>query len=195
MLKIGLTGKIGSGKTTVLKILEKKGARIFNCDRIIHRAYDGLNNPVSKAISQSFSGVEKEGKISRKKLAEAVFNDRKKLEKLEEIVHPFVVGRLKKWLENGKKEEIYVAEVPLLFEKGLEKLFDKTVLVKVKEGTLTGRLKEKYGFNRSQIKKRLSLYLSGAKKEEISDFIVRNNLDLKNLEKEVSLLWQKINKI
>lgn len=194
MPKIGLTGKIGSGKTTVLKILEKKGANIFDCDRIIHQAYGGLNHPVSKAIRQSFPGVEKEGKINREKLAEAVFGDRKKLEKLEEIVHPFVIGKLKRWLENKKKEGIYVAEVPLLFEKGLEKLFDETVLVEVKKRILTERLKEKYGFNRSQIKKRLSLYLSDAKKEEISDFIVRNNLDLKNLEKEVSLLWQKINK-
>ncbi|MCF7869710.1 MAG: dephospho-CoA kinase [Candidatus Omnitrophica bacterium] len=195
MSKIGLTGVIGSGKTTVLRLFAKLGAKVFDSDQKIHQFYQDVNHPVYKKTKKAFPEVELDNKISRKKLAELVFNDRKKLEKLEEIVHPEIIKFLKQWLEAKSETKAYIAEVPLLFEKNLQGLFDKTILVKIKENILVKKLKEKYNFDGKEIKKRLSLYLPSKEKEKRADFILTNNLSLGDLEKEVSLLWHKINKI
>lgn len=195
MSTIGLTGRIGSGKTTVIGILAKKGARIFDADYKIHQFYKDHTHPVYKKVIQEFPESKIKTEISRKKLAEIVFKDKHQLRKLEEIVHPELIKLLKEWLEQAKGKDIYVAEIPLLFEKKLEKMFDKNILVKVEDNILIGRLKEKYNFSDQEIKQRLSLYLPVQEKAKKADFILENNLDLKNLEKEVNLLWQKINKI
>ncbi|MCF7887121.1 MAG: dephospho-CoA kinase [Candidatus Omnitrophica bacterium] len=195
MPKIGLTGVVGSGKTTVLKLFSKLGAKVFDSDQKIHQFYQDINHPVYKKVKKVFPEVELDNKISRRNLAELVFNDQKKLKKLEQIVHPEIIKFLKQWLEAKSETEVYIAEVPLLFEKNLQGLFDKTILIKVKENILAKRLNEKYNFGDEKIKKRLSLYLSGEIKEKKADFILTNNLNLGDLEKEVSLLWHKINKI
>jgi dephospho-CoA kinase len=195
MPKIGLTGVVGSGKTTVLKLFAKLGAKVFDSDKKIHQFYQDLNHPVYKKVKQVFPEVELDNKMSRKNLAELVFNDQEKLKKLEEIVHPEIIRFLKQWLEIKSKTEVCIAEVPLLFEKDLQGLFDKTILIKVKEDILAKRLKEKHNFSDEEIKKRLSLYLPGKEKEKRADFILTNNLSLGDLEKEVSVLWHKINKI
>jgi dephospho-CoA kinase len=195
MPKIGLTGVIGSGKTTALKLFAKLGAKVFDSDQKIHQFYQDVNHPVYKKVKETFPEAELDNKISRKNLAQLVFNDREKLKKLEQIVHPAIIKFLEQWLQVKPKNEVYIAEVPLLFEKNLQGLFDKTILIKVKENILTERLKGKYSFSDQEIKKRLSLYLPGKEKEKRADFILTNNLSLKDLEKEVSLLWHKINKI
>ncbi|MCF7873746.1 MAG: dephospho-CoA kinase [Candidatus Omnitrophica bacterium] len=194
MSKIGLTGVIGSGKTTVSRLFAKLGAKTFNCDQKIHQFYQNPNHPVYKKVVEAFPDVQLEGYISRDKLAQVVFNDSEKLEKLEQIVHPEIIRLLNKWFESKEKQEAYLAEVPLLFEKNLEGLFDKTILMEVKKDILVERLKKNYKFSDKEIAKRLSLYLSKEKKLEKADFILENNLGLENLEKEVSLLWQKIDK-
>ncbi|MCF7888469.1 MAG: dephospho-CoA kinase [Candidatus Omnitrophica bacterium] len=195
MSKFGLTGVIGSGKTTILKLFCELGAEIFDSDQKIHQFYQDINHPVYKKIKEIFPEVELDNKISRKNLAKVVFNDREKLKKLEQVVHPEIIRFLKQWLEAKSKIKVCIAEVPLLFEKDLQGLFDKTILIKVKEDILAKRLKDKYNFSDEEIKKRLSLYLPGKEKEKRADFILTNNLSLEDLEKEVSVLWHKINKI
>lgn len=194
MSKIGLTGVMASGKTTALELFARFGAKVVDSDQIVHQFYQDPSHPVYKKVRKAFPEVELNREISRKKLAELVFKDQKKLQRLEEIVHPEIIRFLKQWLGAKKEDEVCVAEVPLLFEKNLEGLFDKTILIKVEEGILIKRSKENYNFNDKEIKKRLSLYLPGKDKEKRADFILTNNSDLGDLEKEVSLLWEKINK-
>lgn len=195
MSTIGLTGRIGSGKTTVIGMLAKKGAKTFDSDCKIHQFYKDHTHPIYKKVIESFPESKVEGEISRKKLAQIVFKDKYQLRKLEEIVHPELIKLLRQWLTKSKEKGIYIAEIPLLFEKKLGKIFDKNILVKVKDNVLFERLKEKYNFSDQEIKQRLSLYLPVQEKVKKSDFVLENNLDLKNLEKEVNVLWQKINKI
>lgn len=194
MLKIGLTGKIGSGKTTALKALGQKGAETFNSDQIIHEIYKNSRHIITKKIKKFFPEAEEKNEISPKKLGEIVFNDQNKLKKLEQLTHPFVIKKLKDKFKS-KKSGIFVAEVPLLFEKNLEGLFDRVILVKSREDILIKRLKEKYGLDSREAKKRLFLFLTAGKKEKKSDFILANNSNLNELKKEVNLLWQKISKI
>ncbi|MCF7875147.1 MAG: dephospho-CoA kinase [Candidatus Omnitrophica bacterium] len=195
MAKIGLTGRIGSGKTTVMKMLVKMGAKAFDADRQVHQFYRDSSHPVYKKVKKIIPEAEQGSEISREKLKKIVFKKNHKLRQLERVVHPAVIKALKEWLSAKKKEDVCVAELPLLFELKLENLFDKTVLLKVKEKILAKRLEKKYGFSDSEIKQRLSLYLPVEEKEKKSSFVLNNNSGLKNLEKEVSVLWQKINKI
>ncbi|MCF7878704.1 MAG: dephospho-CoA kinase [Candidatus Omnitrophica bacterium] len=195
MAKIGLTGRIGSGKTTVVKMLVERGAKAFDADRQVHRFYRDSAHPVYKKVKRVFPEAEEGREISREKLKKIVFKKKDKLRQLERIIHPEVIKVLKEWLFAKKKKDICVAELPLLFELKLENLFDRTVLLKVKEEILAKRLKKKYGFNDSEIKQRLSLYLPVEIKEKKTSFVLNNNLSLKNLEKEVSVLWQRINRI
>jgi dephospho-CoA kinase len=195
MVKIGLTGRIGSGKTTVMKMLVKMGAKAFDADRQVHRFYRDSSHPVYKKVKKIIPEAEQGSEISREKLKKIVFKKNHKLRQLERVVHPAVIKALKEWLSAKKKEDVCVAELPLLFELKLGNLFDKTVLLKVKEEILVKRLKKKYGFSDSEIRQRLSLYLPVEEKEKKSSFVLNNNSGLKNLEKEVSVLWQRINKI
>lgn len=195
MIKIGLTGSPASGKTTVLKMLAVKGARIFDSDRLIDQIYNNPEHPVYQRLAEFFPDSFREERVIREKLAVEVFENKEKLRKLEEIIHPVVIGDLRQWLEAEAKEKISVAEVPLLFEKKLEELFDKVILVDCRESILFKRLEEKYGLGKEAIRQRLSLFLPPEEKRKKCNFILTNNTDFNKLKKEVDSLWQKIGKI
>jgi len=122
-----------------------------------------------------------------------VFSNNSKLKKLEGIVHPVVTKDLLNWIKQGKSDDkkFYIAEVPLLFEKGLTRHFDKIILIVVKKEVLIQRIIKKYGITKSEVSKRLCLYRPIREKIKKSDFIVNNSLDFKRLEKEVDLLWKR----
>lgn len=192
-MKLGLTGSIGSGKTTVLEFLKQKGAEVFNSDREVKLIYSHPGPKLLGKLAEIFPQAKKGEKITASVLAKKVFDDLNKLKQLEEIIHPIVIAKLNSWLASAAKNKVYVAEVPLLFEKNLENLFDKTILIKADEKKINKRLLKR--LNESEIKKRLALFLPEEKKAKKADFIVINDENLSNLKKEVDLLWQKINKI
>jgi len=193
MILLGLTGNLASGKSEVLKTFKKKGAITFDADKIVHKYYAKKGGLVYGKIKASFPQVLRNKTICRKKLANIVFSDKRKLAILEEIIHPFVEKDLAKWANQAKsKKGIYVAEIPLLFEKKLEHYFDKTILVLTKRDKLISRIVNKHSFSKIQAKKRLSLYISTRAKIKTADFLIHNNLGLKELNKEVGLLWKKL---
>ncbi len=193
--KIGLTGSIGSGKSTVLRILKEKGSETFSCDQVIHQIYNNPKHPVYKKILKVLPGGAEKKEIMRKKLGRIVFNDKEQLKKLEQIIHPVIIKRLEEWLKSQEEKEVLVAEVPLLFEKKLNKLFDKILLVKSQKDILFKRLKRCYKLSYAEINSRLSLSLPVEEKEKRSDYVLVNNSGLSKLKKEVDLLWQKVNRI
>ncbi len=194
MAKVALTGSIGSGKTQALKLFQKKGARIFSCDQVVSDIYNNPDHIVCKEVIKSFPEISKARNL-RKGLRSLVFKDVRKLKELERIIHPVVIEKLKFWLRTEKEGGFFIAEVPLLFEKKLEGLFDKVILIKTQRDLLLGRLQTKYNLNQDEAEKRLLLQWSPEEKEKMSDFILVNNSSLMNLKKEVDLLWRKINKV
>jgi len=190
---LGLTGNLATGKSTVLKLLRTKGAKTFEADKLVHKYYKQANSPIYKKIVAAFPGCLSRGLISRKKLGSIVFSNNSKLKKLEGIVHPVVTKDLLNWIKQGKSDDkkFYIAEVPLLFEKGLTRHFDKIILIVVNKEVLTQRIIKKYGITKSEVSKRLCLYRPIREKIKKSDFIINNSLDFKRLEKEVGLLWKK----
>lgn len=191
---VAITGPICSGKTTVLEILKRKGAKIYNTDYVVHTYYKNRNSEVYKSIVKVFPQVlNRDKSISRRRLREIVFSQPESLEKLERIVHPRVIGDLKRWLGEAKKKEgIHIAEVPLLFQKGLEGWFDKVIFVDAPQNVLLRRIARKFKISFAQARKRLNIFKSRETMKEKSDFVVYNNVSKKELKKRLEVLWDKL---
>jgi len=191
---IAITGSLCVGKTTVLKILKEKGARVFNVDRKIHSYYKDKTSIVYKKIKIIFPRVfDDKGNILRKKLGEIVFYDYDMLKKLEKIVHPRLIRDLRRWVQYRKgKPDIFVAEVPLLFERKLDKMFDEVILVYTPRSILLNRVKTKFGLSKKEALKRLNLFSSLNKKKKYSDFVINNNSNIYDLKRMVSQIWQEL---
>lgn len=193
MAVFGLTGNLASGKSLVLKRLRLKGAVVFDTDKRIHEYYKDKRSFIYKKVAVSFPESVSRGVISHKKLSKIVFSDKNNLIKLEKIVHPIIIEDLLKWTNRAKKKKgIYVAEVPLLFEKKLQRYFDGVILVFAKRSVMIKRAVNKYNFSRNEALRRIAFYKPIREKIKGSDFIVNNNLDFKKIKKEVDLLWRKI---
>jgi len=188
-----LTGHWASGKSTVLKLLRRKGAVIFDADKIVHAYYRNPSSAVYKKVIAAFPGVSSHAGISRKKLGLIVFCDRKKLVQLERIVHPVIIRDLKCWIRGVRKHQgIYVAEVPLLFEKGLERYFDGVIVVSVKAKIMRDRLRRRVRLSGRLVDRRLSLYMPLARKKKIANFVVDNNSSLQALRKKINIMWRQL---
>lgn len=195
MAVVAITGELASGKSSVLRLLRRKGAHIFSADKNIHRLYRDKKSSVYKKIAKLFPDVliGRKAMISRKKLGEIVFSNADKLRRLERIIHPAVIAELLRWVAfANKKKAIYVAEVPLLFEKNLQGYFDYIVLVTARQDILIKRIRQKYKLSSAAALRRLRLFLPTAKKREMVDFVIDNSSNMNRLQKEVESLWKKL---
>ena len=118
---IGITGSFGSGKTTVANMFKNYGFKVINADKIYHKKFY-KNNALKNKIKKEF------GTLDRKKIKKIVFDDSKKLKKLNAIAHPTIIKTIKKEIKRIKNKKIIV-DVPLLFESKIEKMFDKIIVV------------------------------------------------------------------
>jgi dephospho-CoA kinase len=192
-----LTGSLGSGKTKVLRILEKKGAVVLNVDKAVHAYYKDRNSSIYRKIVKYFPSVlTKARNISRSRLRRIAFGGEENLRRLESIVHPQIIKDLKAWIRRSKRRRgIYIAEVPLLFEKNLDKLFDKVILVCISKKVFIERAKKRFDLSRKEALKILSLYLPLREKIRRSDYIIWNNTSLRNLARKVDRLWKRLESV
>lgn len=174
-ISIAITGTIGSGKSSVSRIIRKLGFYVFDCD-----AYNNeLLNDIKTIdfIKKEFDCV-KDNKIDKKELAKIIFNDSSKKELLENYLHPLIINKMN---EEKIKYHPYFAEVPLLFEKNLEYLFDYSILVVSNDENIKNRLKRK-GYQDNEIIERINNQMSVNEKEKRADKIIYNVYGLKELE-------------
>ena len=144
---IAIYGKIGSGKSSVMELLRKKGKRTCSCDEIYKNVV--VNSPdYIEAIDKNFPGVVKDGEIDLPALAQTVYGDKVKLAKLDSIAHPQIRACLRRILDGFS--EAY-AEVPLLVESNWQDMFDKCVYVKADDKVRTERVKERDGKTEEQV--------------------------------------------
>ena len=186
---IGLTGGMGSGKSTALGLFEKLGCRVINADEIAHDALKN-NKKVYNAVIRAF-GIEitgGNGAINRKVLGGIVFNDNNKRRKLESITHPVIIREIRKEIALEKKREgILVAEVPLLFEAGMQGMFDKTIVVCLAGKIALERIRKKEGITIKAARKRIKAQLPLSEKKKLADYILYNK-SLKELNEQVKLI-------
>jgi dephospho-CoA kinase len=195
MAIFAVTGDFCSGKTTLLRALAKKGALIFNADKLVHGFYRDHNGEMYKKVANAFPGALSGKNISRKKLAAIVFSDGQELLRLENIVHAQVIKAMKIWIKQCPKAKIALAEVPLLFEKKLEKFFTGVILVKADHGLIVKRASLSRKASPQDVEKRFKRFLPINKKILSSRFVIENNGDKSEFNRSIATLWQGLKKV
>lgn len=187
MLKVAITGNIASGKTVVQKMLENSGFKVMDTDIAAHDLLDD-NSEVIQAFKDF--DISENGKISREKLGKIVFNNKNLLEKLNSIIHPQIREKIDEFFAENEGKSIVFVSIPLLFECGMENLFDKIVLIRTPDSVRLERLMKRSGYSKEYALKRISSQLPESEKAAKSDFVINNEGDFENLSDEVSKLVQ-----
>ncbi len=191
---IGLTGGFLTGKTTVAKFLKKKGIEVLEIDRL----YETLlqENRLKKNLIKIFGkDILFRDKISKKKLRGKLLLRPYLLKELERVAHPLIIRELKRIIKSyRRKGKLLVIEVPLLYEKGLESLFDRVILISSSKKEQLKRAK-KLGYTKKEVEIFINNQLPLRVKEEKADWVIRNKGTLKELKDKSNLLREELIKI
>ncbi len=176
MLKIGITGGIGSGKSTVCNIFEQMGIPIFNADL---QARDLMNTNITliKALKATFGSdiYDSDGQLIRPKLAQIVFGDKTKVEKLNALVHPAVKDEFKQWAEKQTDCPYVIKEAALMFESESYKGLDYVITVSAPKQVRLQRVVDRDGAKRTDVLKRMNNQLSERERIARADFVIKND--------------------
>lgn len=185
--KIAITGNLASGKSTVARIFQEYGAYVVDADEIVHSLLSP-NTPIGKKVIELLGPEIVVGnQIDRKKISEIVFSDLKKLRSLEKILHPAVEQEINRRFNNVKNNpsyKIFIAEVPLLYEAGMEKDFDSVIAVIADED-----IARKRSTNNRFTERHARQYSDKASK---ADFVITNNGDLNVLRSSVEAIVDRL---
>lgn len=185
---IGLTGGIGSGKSTVANYIASKGIPVYIADEeaknIMERA--DVKQRIQNLFSESI--LNKDNTLNRKKIAEFVFNNANKLKELNAIVHPEVQLHFKNWLKEHENFPFIIKEVAILFETGGHKQCDKVILITAPEDLRIERAMKRDNVSKESILARIKNQLPEASKIELSDFVLENIILQKTLLKTDEIL-------
>ncbi|WP_022671355.1 dephospho-CoA kinase [Hippea alviniae] len=193
---IGLTGSIATGKSTVAKIFEEFGCYVIDADKLVHKIYEKGEEGYKRVVEAFGNAILYENRnIDRKKLAEIVLKDKEQLKKLESIVHPIVERKRNEILSKiakSKKDAIVIYDVPLLFEKDMQSMFDCVIVVWTDRETQIKRLMKRNNLSKEEAEKRINLQMSIDKKRELADIVIDNSKDLDYTKKQVLSIIQDI---
>ena len=176
MLKIGITGNIGSGKTTVSKVFEILGVPVFYADDAAKKVM--THDPVLVAqLKEAFGAGSffSDGALNRKHIAEIVFKDETQLQLLNSLVHPAVFRAFDQWVANMKNVPYVLKEAALLFESDSYKMCDQTILVTAPLELRIKRVMQRDGLPRTDILNRENKQLTEEKKKTLANFIIKND--------------------
>lgn len=174
---IGLTGGIGSGKSLVLRSLQRRGVPVLQTDLVAHQLL--RKRDIFKKLIRAFghSIVGPAGRIDRKKLALAAFRSPREQQKLNRIVHPAVRREVKGWLRSQKRKVnkpcLAVVEVPLIFERGFNRSFDGVVSISAPTAIRHRRLLRQ-GWDLAEVRRREKLQWPQARKDRKADWVIFN---------------------
>lgn len=187
--KIAVTGGIGSGKSTVCEIIKKLGFATLSCDEIyaeLLKDADFLN-----ILEKNFCGVlNANGLLNRKKLSNIVFSDSAKLEKLSALTHPAIMKKLLKSAEEVKG--ICFCEVPLLFEHGYEKLFDKVIVVTRDYTERVQAVSKRDNITQKEVENRINSQYDYENSDFAKYYVIHNNSNCEKLYEKTCAVMQSI---
>jgi len=195
---IGLTGSIGTGKSTVANYLKESNISVINLDDIAHQTILKGNKAYNKIVNEFGNEIlDDNGEIDRKQLGVIVFDDVDKLEKLNSFTHPEVLETLAKQIAINEisGESFIVVEVPLLFELNLERLFDEVVVVFTPLDKQIERVRKRDNISEEEAIKRINLQIPVDKKISDKVLVVDNSKGLPYLKEQVDKLvnqWENI---
>ncbi len=195
MKVIGLTGGIGSGKSTVSQFLAELGAAILDADKIGHEAFKP-DTEIWREIVAAFGRqiLTPDGNINRKKLSEMVFGNAESLSRLNQIMHPrmydIVKARLEEYQQQGVR--VVVLEAPLLLEADWTPLVDEVWVTTAPEATVLKRLEERSGMSQAESLERIHSQLPSAERARQADVVINTDCDLDEVKAKVKELWQRL---
>jgi len=192
MMIVGLTGSVGTGKSTVTHFFKELGAYVIDWDELAR----AVTHPYSEAWEKIVTCFGKDIlnddlTINRQKLAELVFSDREMLETLNQIIHPEVFKedeRITNEIKNRDPHALIIKDIPLLFEVAYRTLVDKTIVVAASERTQLNRLEEK-GMSREDAQNRINSQLPLEEKIKSADFVINNDGPLEKTRKQVEEIY------
>lgn len=186
MIAVGLTGSIGMGKSTATAMFAEEGAAVWNADDAAHRLYAKGGAGVA-AVGARFPEAIAGDAVDREILSRLVLDDAAALADLEAIVHPLVSADRARFLDAAARDGVDVAvlDIPLLFEKGLEKFFDAVVVVSAPAGVQKARVMARPGMTEKKFRSILMKQTPDAEKRRRADYVVNTGVSLEETRREV----------
>ena len=188
MIKIGILGDIGSGKSFVAK---QFGYPVFNADKEVLKLYS-KNKDCFFKLKKKLPKFIISFPIKKKHIKNAILKNKANLKKIEKVVHPKVQENLKKFIKINKKKKIIILDIPLLIEKKIKKKNYILIYVDAKKKDIEKNLKKRKNYNKKIYNNLKKLQLPLEIKKKKSDYIIKNNFKRSNLKKHVKLLVNKI---
>ncbi|MCR8576101.1 dephospho-CoA kinase [Streptomyces sp. Isolate_219] len=193
MVKVGLTGGIGAGKSAVSRLLASYGAVIVDADKIAREVVEPGTPGLAAVVEEFGDGVlAPDGTLDRPKLGGIVFSDPEKLKALNAIVHPLVGARSAELEASAGPDAVVVHDVPLLTENGLAPLYDLVVVVDAAPQTQLDRLVRLRGMAEDEAKSRMAAQATREQRLAVADLVIDNDGPLEALEPQVRTVWERL---
>ncbi len=173
MIKIGVTGGIATGKTTVSNHLKALGFKVIEADQIAREVLDVYPEILAYLKDTYGDKIFTEGKLNRRLLGEIIFRNEIHREEYRKVIMPRIIQEIKKKFQDYDEEMIFV-DAPLLFEEGLDEDMDYTLTVYVRPSVQLKRLMERDGYTKDEAKKRIQAQMSLDEKASLSDYVLFN---------------------
>jgi dephospho-CoA kinase len=193
VIRVGLTGGIGSGKSEVARLLAGHGAVIVDADALAREAVAPGSPGLAEVVAQFGADVlARDGSLDRARLARTVFADPERRAALEAVVHPYVARRSEELAAAAPAGSVVVFDVPLIVEKGLQGRYDRVVVVEADPETRVRRLTESRGMPEADARGRIAAQATDEQRRAVADVVVDNGRDLGWLRAQVDLVWQQL---
>jgi dephospho-CoA kinase len=197
MLRVGLTGGIATGKSTVGRMFVQLGCHLIDADAIVHQLLEP-GGSIHHAVAEAFGPqiLTSDGRIDRPALGQIVFNDVASRQRLNSIIHPAVIQRQKEWLDELARRDpkaIGIVEAALMIEVGTYKNYDKLIVVVCAPDEQRRRLRERSGLSEDQIEARIRSQMPMEEKARLADYVIDNSGSLDETRIQVESVYARLN--
>lgn len=191
MIRAGLTGSIGMGKSTTAEMFKEAGVPVYDADATVHSLYEGEATPL---IEDAFPGTTKDGKVDRTRLGEHVIGKPAAMKKLEQIVHPLVHAKEQEFLKKSENEgaKLVVLDIPLLFETGGKDRVDTIIVVSASAEEQRRRVLARNGMTEEKFEAILARQVPDAEKRNRADFVIDSGQGLEHAREQVRSIIRKL---
>ena len=191
-MKVGLTGGIGSGKSTVADMFARRGAVVIDADAIARELVEPGEPALHELVDEfGVSIIAADGSLKRSELARIAFEDPRATERLNAIMHPLIRAETQRRLTTALNAEIILYDMPLLFETHQEDLVDVVVVVDVPEAQQVKRAVRR-GLDEADVRRRMEVQTSRSRRVTEADFVIDNSGSRRNTERQVQGIWDEL---